>query len=47
MRKEDLQGLILHLRRGAKKHGAITPEYLEDVLNRHTVKVPMSELVNE
>lgn len=43
----DVRGLLLHLIRGARKHGSIDEKYLKRLLKEHKVETTFSDLVNE
>ena len=45
--KGDVEGLVLHLIRGCKKHGGIDLPYLRSVIRRHEIKVRLDDLINE
>ncbi len=47
VRKQDVEGLLLHLVRGAKKHGSIDETYLRDIMTRHNLEMTFADLVNE
>lgn len=47
MEKGQVEGLLLHLVRGAKKHNGISESYLRSVFKRHQIKLSLDELIDE
>lgn len=47
IRKQNVEGLLLHLIRGVKKHGSIDENYLRSILTRHQLEMTYSDLINE
>ena len=45
--KGQVEGLLLHLVRGAKKHGTIDLPYLRSVIKRHKIEVRLDDLISE
>ena len=45
--KTEVEGLLLHLVRGCKKHDGIDMPYLRSVIKRHQVQVRMDDLISE
>ncbi len=47
VRKQDVEGLLLHMVRGVKKHGSIDEAYLRSIMKTHKLEMNFSDLINE
>ena len=45
--RSEMEGLLLHLVRGCKKHDGIDLNYLRSVIRRHQIKVRLDDLIDE